>query len=116
LPQRYRAGLPAAPLPTPAPLPEESSVTASAPVSSSAFDANALPAATAPTLPPDGVDLRDHIANIEINLIKQALVQANGVVAHAAKLLNTRRTTLVEKLRKYGLQRDDACEVDQVHL
>ena len=27
-----------------------------------------------------------------------------------------RRTTLVEKLRKYGLQRDDACEVDQIHF
>ena len=29
----------------------------------------------------------------------------DGVVAHAAKRLNMRRTTLVEKLRKYGLQR-----------
>jgi DNA-binding NtrC family response regulator len=63
-------------------------------------------------LPPDGVDLKDHIANIELRLIKQALSQANGVVAHAAKLLNTRRTTLVEKLRKYGLQRDDAASAD----
>jgi sigma-54 specific flagellar transcriptional regulator A len=63
-------------------------------------------------LPPDGVDLKDHIANIELRLIKQALRQANGVVAHAAKLLNTRRTTLVEKLRKYGLQKDDSVDVD----
>ena len=39
---------------------------------------------------------------------KQALAQSNGVVAHAAKLLNTRRTTLVEKLRKYGLSREVA--------
>jgi len=29
------------------------------------------------------------------------------VVAQAAKLLNLGRTTLVEKLRKYGLQRGD---------
>jgi len=29
----------------------------------------------------------------------------HGVVAHAAKRLNMRRTTLVEKLRKYDLQR-----------
>ncbi|MES2490905.1 MAG: sigma-54 dependent transcriptional regulator [Pseudomonadota bacterium] len=63
-------------------------------------------------LPPDGVDLKDHIANIELNLIKQALRQANGVVAHAAKLLNTRRTTLVEKLRKYGLQREDSSDLN----
>ena len=27
------------------------------------------------------------------------------MVAHAAELLNMRRTTLVEKMRKYGLQR-----------
>jgi len=61
-----------------------------------------------PVLPPAGVDLKDHIEHIEASLIKQALAQSGGVVAHAAKLLNTRRTTLVEKLRKYGLQREDA--------
>jgi len=61
-----------------------------------------------PLLPPAGVDLKDHIEHIECSLIKQALAQSGGVVAHAAKLLNTRRTTLVEKLRKYGLQREDA--------
>ena len=37
--------------------------------------------------------------------IKQALTDSGGVVAHAAKRLGMRRTTLVEKLRKYGLQR-----------
>ena len=61
-------------------------------------------------LPADGVNLKDHIEAIELALIKQALAQANGVVAHAAKLLNTRRTTLVEKLRKYGLTRELAGE------
>jgi len=66
-----------------------------------------FPASSA-QLPPDGVNLKDHIETIELALIKQALQQSSGVVAHAAKLLNTRRTTLVEKLRKYGLQRDDA--------
>lgn len=60
-----------------------------------------------PVLPPAGVDLKDHIEHIESSLIKQALAQSGGVVAHAAKLLNTRRTTLVEKLRKYGLQREE---------
>ncbi|HHI75862.1 MAG TPA: hypothetical protein ENJ94_01700, partial [Gammaproteobacteria bacterium] len=35
----------------------------------------------------------------------QALEEADGVVAHAARKLQMRRTTLVEKLRKYGLQR-----------
>ena len=32
--------------------------------------------------------------------------RAGGVVAHAAPLLGLRRTTLVEKLRKYGIERD----------
>ncbi|MDR3416969.1 MAG: sigma-54 dependent transcriptional regulator [Nevskia sp.] len=57
-------------------------------------------------LPQDGIDLKDYIEAIEISLIRQALQNSCGVVAHAAKLLNTRRTTLVEKLRKYGLHRD----------
>ena len=39
-----------------------------------------------------------------MGLIRQALDTTGGVVAHAAKLLRMQRTTLVEKLRKYGLQ------------
>jgi len=58
-----------------------------------------------PRLPSEGIDLKEHLSNLEFNLIKQALDDAGGVVAHAAKRLKMRRTTLVEKLRKYGLQR-----------
>ena len=54
-------------------------------------------------LPRDGINLKEHLSNLEVSLIRQALNEANGVVAHAAKLLNMRRTTLVEKLRKYGI-------------
>jgi len=60
-----------------------------------------------PRLPRDGIDLKEHLTNLEYNLIKQALDDAGGVVAHAANRLRLRRTTLVEKLRKYGLQRSD---------
>jgi len=56
-------------------------------------------------LPRDGIDLKEHLNNMEVSLIRQALSEADGVVAHAAKLLNMRRTTLVEKLRKYGLNK-----------
>jgi sigma-54 specific flagellar transcriptional regulator A len=55
-------------------------------------------------LPEGGIDLKDHLADIEVGLIRQALDVTDGVVAHAAKLLRMQRTTLVEKLRKYGLQ------------
>jgi sigma-54 dependent transcriptional regulator, flagellar regulatory protein len=42
--------------------------------------------------------------SIERALVQQALERTNGTVAHAARLLNLRRTTLVEKLRKLGLE------------
>ena len=58
-------------------------------------------------LPREGIDLKEHISSMECSLIKQALDEAGGVVAHAAKRLKMRRTTLVEKLRKYGLQRNE---------
>lgn len=51
----------------------------------------------------DGVDLREHLAGIESSLIRQALAQTQGVVAHAAQKLRMSRTTLIERMRKYGL-------------
>ncbi|MBE0440266.1 MAG: sigma-54-dependent Fis family transcriptional regulator [Gammaproteobacteria bacterium] len=57
-------------------------------------------------LPEEGLDLKEHLANLEYLLIKQALDESAGVVAHAATRLKMRRTTLVEKMRKYGIQRE----------
>jgi sigma-54 dependent transcriptional regulator, flagellar regulatory protein len=54
-------------------------------------------------LPDEGIDLRTHLLGIERRLIEQALDRSGGTVAHAARLLNLRRTTLVEKLRKLGM-------------
>jgi len=56
-------------------------------------------------LPEEGIDMKDYIANLEQNLIQQALDNNSGVVARAADQLSIRRTTLVEKMRKYGMQR-----------
>jgi len=62
-------------------------------------------------LPPDGLDLRAHVAAIEETLIRQALERSQGIVAQAARLLGLRRTTLVEKLRKFNITAgDDASE------
>jgi sigma-54 specific flagellar transcriptional regulator A len=61
-------------------------------------------AASSAVLPRGGLDLKEHLNNIEYSLIMQALNEAGGVVAHAAELLRLRRTTLVEKLRKYGVR------------
>lgn len=56
-------------------------------------------------LPQEGIDLKEYLNTMEFELIRQALEECNGVVAHAAKRLNMRRTTLVEKLRKFDLAR-----------
>src|SRR3546814_11696596 len=85
-------------------MPGERNLQAAAPPVPSASPADA---ASLARLPPDGINLKDHIEAIELALIRQALAQSDCVVAHAAKLLNTRRTTLVEKFRKYGLTPDD---------
>jgi sigma-54 specific flagellar transcriptional regulator A len=59
-----------------------------------------------PVLPADGIDLKAYLERIERSLIEQALAASGQVIAHAAGRLGLRRTTLVEKIRKYGL-RDD---------
>ncbi|MGF1737365.1 sigma-54 dependent transcriptional regulator [Photobacterium satsumensis] len=56
-------------------------------------------------LPPEGVNLKEMLAELEIDMISQALEAQAGVVARAADMLGMRRTTLVEKMRKYGLSR-----------
>ncbi len=57
-------------------------------------------------LPVNGIDLKDYLANLEKSLIQQALDESGGVVARAAEKLRIRRTTLVEKVRKYELKGD----------
>ena len=56
-------------------------------------------------LPPEGLDLKEYLGGLEQTLIQQALDECAGVVARAAERLQIRRTTLVEKMRKYGLGR-----------
>ncbi|WP_439147399.1 sigma-54 dependent transcriptional regulator [Vibrio sp.] len=56
-------------------------------------------------LPPEGVNLKELLADMEVNMINQALEAQGGIVARAADMLGMRRTTLVEKMRKYNLQR-----------
>lgn len=57
-------------------------------------------------LPQDGLNLKEYLADLEVNLITQALQQQEWVVARAAEVLGMRRTTLVEKMRKYGLSKE----------
>jgi sigma-54 specific flagellar transcriptional regulator A len=104
LPARYRAAAAAAGEAFDAPV--AVAPQAPAPHGPAAVDPAQLSPTT--TLPPQGIDLRGHMAGIELELLRAALEQSGGVVAHAAPLLGLRRTTLVEKLRKYGIDRDQA--------
>ncbi|MGY1518846.1 sigma-54 dependent transcriptional regulator [Luteimonas sp. A482] len=100
LPARYRAAAAAAG--------EAFDPPATTPKAAAAASTDPAQLSATTTLPPQGIDLRGHMAGIELELLRAALEQSNGVVAHAAPLLGLRRTTLVEKLRKYGIDRDQA--------
>ncbi|WNO61801.1 sigma-54 dependent transcriptional regulator [Rheinheimera sp. MMS21-TC3] len=58
-------------------------------------------------LPETGLDLKEHLAELEIHFIAQALQRHEYVVARAAEFLRLRRTTLVEKMRKYNLNKEE---------
>ena len=58
-------------------------------------------------LPDQGLDLKEYLAELEIRFISQALERHEFVVARAAEVLGLRRTTLVEKMRKYNLGKDE---------
>jgi DNA-binding NtrC family response regulator len=50
-----------------------------------------------------GIDLNMMVSNLERNLIVQALEKAGGVRIKAAQLLKLNRTTLLEKMKKMGI-------------
>jgi transcriptional regulator with GAF, ATPase, and Fis domain len=61
---------------------------------------NDFPAAE---LPEEGICLTTAVSDFEKALIAQSLQKTNGVKKSAAKLLNIKRTTLVEKIKRYRL-------------
>ncbi|MDT8441890.1 MAG: sigma-54 dependent transcriptional regulator [Desulfuromonadales bacterium] len=58
---------------------------------------------TSATLPEAGIDLPATVTELELTLIGQALQRTSGVKAKAAALLGLNRTTLVEKMKRYGM-------------
>ncbi len=51
----------------------------------------------------DEIDLRRHLQDVEIVLIEEALEKTNNKVALAADKLKLRRTTLIEKMKKFSI-------------
>lgn len=100
LPRRFRpAGVESLPQPPERPYPEASG-------QQSALDADPLL--------PEGVELREYLNELERRMILTALEQNDFVVARAARRLGMRRTTLVERMRKFGLERDARQEASEL--
>jgi DNA-binding NtrC family response regulator len=51
-------------------------------------------------LPEDGIDFERYIESVELALIKRSLERTRGNKRQAARLLNLKRTTLIEKLKR----------------
>jgi DNA-binding NtrC family response regulator len=55
-------------------------------------------------LPEDGIDFERYIEGIELSLIRRSLERTRGNKRQAARLLNLKRTTLIEKLKRLEAQ------------
>lgn len=51
-----------------------------------------------------GIDLNEAVSTMERNLIQKALEKTGGVRSRAAQLLGLNRTTLLEKMKKMGIE------------
>jgi two-component system response regulator HydG len=60
-------------------------------------------AAVGPALTPEGMDLNQVVEGMEERLLREALLQADGVKAEAARLLGLKPSALYYKLEKYGI-------------
>ncbi len=69
-----------------------------------------------PNLPKEGLDFNAVVEEFENTLIIQALERTGGNKKAAAKLLNLNRTTLVEKIKKKGLDGQKSDEGDDFSL
>jgi DNA-binding NtrC family response regulator len=50
--------------------------------------------------PDEGMDLERYVEGVELTLIKRSLERTHGNKVQAARLLNLKRTTLIEKLKR----------------
>lgn len=53
------------------------------------------------------LDLKQYLVEMEKQIIQRALLQSEGVVSQAARLLRMNRTTLIEKMRKLRIRGED---------
>ncbi|HSG07275.1 MAG TPA: sigma-54 dependent transcriptional regulator [Longimicrobiales bacterium] len=68
------------------------------------FPGNKSSPAESGALPDGGLDLNQAVEGMEERLLRQALEQAGGVKAEAARLLGLKASALYYKLEKYGIE------------
>jgi transcriptional regulator with PAS, ATPase and Fis domain len=59
-------------------------------------------------IPDGGINFQSIVSNMERDLIMQSLKKSNGNKKLAAELLNLKRTTLIEKIKRIGLEQEIA--------
>ena len=78
-----------------------------APMTNITYIAQVRPQAKIVTPPSDPsrspINLKEVLETMELERIQLALDMAEGVVSEAARMLTLKRTTLIEKMRKYGV-------------
>jgi len=62
-------------------------------------------------IPEEGINFQDVVTDMERELILQSLRRTNGNKRLAAKLLNLKRTTLIEKIKRIGLGEQETVTV-----
>ena len=56
------------------------------------------------SFPEEGIELKKTIQDIEKKYIEKALNNSSGNVSKTARLLKIQRTTLIEKINRYGIK------------
>jgi sigma-54 dependent transcriptional regulator, flagellar regulatory protein len=64
-----------------------------------------VPALRRPALDRRPINLKEILETMELERIQMALDMSDGVISEAARMLTLKRTTLIEKMRKYGVDR-----------
>lgn len=67
-------------------------------------------------IPDEGLHFADFVSNVERELILQSLKRTGGNRVKAAELLHLKRTTLIEKMRRFSIRKEDGLVEDETPL
>ncbi|HQU83712.1 MAG TPA: sigma-54 dependent transcriptional regulator [Pyrinomonadaceae bacterium] len=68
------------------------------------------------TIPDEGIDFTGVVSQVERELLLQTLEKTGGNKMQAAKLLNMKRTTLVEKIKRLHIETEEETDKEEVFV